>query len=446
MERIRERYTSLPPAEGNVGTLPSGNHTDKPSRLPIGSPIVAAGVGGAYPWVTTGRRARQLKLDFMAKKDRTFVGLYSGAAVDGVDAALVRIGGSGEGMSVRQTHWVHRPIPDLVGTRIRSAGGGWATPAGDFARLDRDMGDLLADACEALLTEASTPAKYVAGVGLIGHTAGYIRPSPSSGKGAIWELGSPATLCKRTGLAVAAGFAATDLAAGGAGGPVWAWPDWLMFRDDRLSRVVVHLGGIATITFIGSAAAACEVVAYDTGPGTILIDHLARQLFKRDVDTDGALAAKGSVHEPLLNELLAGEYFRRTPPKRTTSADWSGPACQRLEMMAGKHRCPAKALITTVTELTARNVAVAVLGLTERPHEVILTGGGALNIHLAGRIRTLLSPCSTYASQRYGLAIRAHGATAAAVLAAARIDAFGAHCHTATGAAQPSILGSLWLP
>jgi anhydro-N-acetylmuramic acid kinase len=381
----------------------------------------------------------------MAKTERTFMGLYSGGA-DGIDAALVHIDGSGEHMKVRQTHCVHRPMPELLHARVQSAGAGWATPAADFARLDRDMGGLLADACEALLKEASTPAKYVSGIGLIGHAVGYTRPSPSSGRGAIGELGSPAILCRRTGLAVAAGFPATDLAAGGVGGPVWAWPDWLMFHDDRLSRVVVHLGSIATITFIGSAAAACDVVAYDTGPGTILIDYLAHQLFQREADTDGALAARGSVNGALLNELLAAEHFHRAPPKRTTSDDWSGQAAQRLEMLAGKHRCQAASLLATVTELTARTVAAAVLGLTERPHEVILTGGGALNIRLAGRIRTLLSPCSTYASERYGLAIRAHGATAAAVLASARIDALPAHCHRATGADGPVVLGSLWVP
>ena len=382
----------------------------------------------------------------MAKTERTFVGLYSGAAADGIDAALVHIDGSGAQMTVRQSHCAHRPMPELLHARVQSAGAGWAMPAADFARLDRDMGDLLADACEALLKDASTPAKYVAGVGLIGHAVGYTRPSASSGCGAIVELGSPAALCRRTGLAVAGAFAATDLAAGGVGGPVWAWPDWLMFHDDRLSRVVVHLGGIATVTFIGSSAAACDVVAYDTGPGTILIDYLAHQLFKRDTDTDGAISARGSVNAALLNELLAAEHFRRTPPKRTTAADWSGPAAQRLEMLAGKHRCEAGTLLATVTELTARGVAGAVLAMTERPHEVILTGGGALNIHLAGRIRALLSPCSTYACERYGLAIRAHGATAAAILAATRIDAFAAHCHVATGAAEPAILGSLWVP
>ena len=251
-------------------------------------------------------------------------------------------------------------------------------------------------------------------------------------------------MAERTGIATAAGFAATDLAAGGTGGPVWAWPDWLMFRDDRLSRVVVHLGAVATITFVGSAAAACEVVAYDTGPGTVLIDHLARLLFERDFDADGALAVRHTPSEPLLNELLAGEYFHRPPPKRTTVGDWSGSAGDRLEMMAGKHRVGAGELLATVTELTARTVASAVLGQTERPHEVILTGGGAMNIHLAGRIRTLLSPCSTYACERYGLGIRAHGPTAAAILAAARADGYPAHCHAATGAREPRVLGALW--
>jgi anhydro-N-acetylmuramic acid kinase len=218
-----------------------------------------------------------------------------------------------------------------------------------------------------------------------------------------------------------------------------------MFRDNRLSRVVVHLGAIATITFIGSDAAAGDVVAYDTGPGTVLIDYLTRQLFKQEFDTDGALAARHEPSESLLNELLVGEHFHRPPPKRTTVDDWSGPACDRLEMLAGKHRCKAGTLLATVTELTARTVEKAVLSQTERPHEVILTGGGALNIHLAARIRKLLSPCSTYSCERYGLGVRAHGATAAAVLAAARTDGHPAHCHNATGAAKPVVLGALWM-
>ena len=381
----------------------------------------------------------------MASDRRTFAGLYCGAGADGVDAALVTVRGSGDRMQAAQKHFLHRPMPTGLAKRLRSTVSGWAAPAEGLAKLDRQVASTLAKACEALLRDAAVPSKHVEAAGLIGPMAAYVPPTPSDGPGSLVELGSPASVARETGLAVAAGFAASDLAAGGVGGPVTAWPDWLMFRDDRLSRVVVQLGAIASITFIGSAAASCEVVAYEVGPGTVLLDALARRLFDLPFDEDGALAARGKVHEPLLDELFAGSYFRCDPPKRTGACAWSGAALERLEMMAGKHRCGAKDLMTTVTELTARAVAVGVLGMTERPHEVALFGGGARNIHLAGRIRTLLSPCSTYAADHYGMDMQAHGAICAAVLAAARLDGTRAHCHAATGAAGPATLGGLWV-
>ena len=118
----------------------------------------------------------------------------------------------------------------------------------------------------------------------------------------------------------------------------------------------------------------------------------------------------------------------------------------RLMNMGTKHACPHADLLATVTEMTARLVAMAVGKLTERPHEVILSGGGAMNIHLAGRIRKLLSPCSTYTSQRYDLDLRAKEAVCYAILAAARQDGVPAHCPVATGAERATVLGGVWSP
>ena len=382
----------------------------------------------------------------MAKGKRTFVGVCCGPAGDGADAALVEIAGTRQEMRARQTHVAHRPMPEALRERLRSVGGGWAAPAGDLAKLDRDVGDFLAGSCAALLREAPLPAKYVTAVGLLGPAAGYVRPAPATGAGSLLELGSPGTVARETRLPVVSGFRRSDLAAGGVGGPVTAWPDWLLFRDGRLSRAVVQLGAVASLTFVGSAAAACEVVAYDTGPGTALLDAFAARLYEQPMDADGARAARGTVHEPLLHELMGAEYFRREPPKVSPVSDWGGATLPRVEMMAGKHRCKAADLMATLTELTARTVAKAVLAQTERPHEVILAGGGARNIHLAGRVRALLSPCSTYAAGRYGLDIQAHAAVCCAILAAARVDEFPAHCHAATGADRPAVLGAVWMP
>jgi len=390
----------------------------------------------------------------MANRARTFLGLYAGPASDGAEAALVRIAGRGEGMKVRPLAALHRPAPQELRRRLLSVQTGWADSAKGFAALRRDVAALLAETGSALLKEAGTAGRDLAAVGVCGPQTGCTAPAlPASQRQAgdeappaMLELCEPAMVASRLGAAAVGGFAASDLAAGGVGGPVTAWPDWLVFRDDRLSRVVVRLGAVASLAFVGTAAAACEVVACDVGPGTALIDGLMARLYEQPMDGDGAAAARGSPSGALLNELQAGEFLHRAPPKLTCAGDWMGPALERVEMMAAKYLSQAVDIVATVTELTARIIARDVLGLTERPHEVVLAGGGARNIHLAGRIRSLLSPCSTYTVEHYGFDLRGYTPACLAVLAAARMDGFAAHCPAATGAASAKPLGAVVLP
>ena len=375
-----------------------------------------------------------------------YIGLYSGAGADGVDAVLAAVRGRREKMKVRQLHHVHAPYADELHRRIVQAMSGKAMPAGETAELDRDVALAFAAAAESLLRESHSAREDVLAIGSSGQATGRVLPALSGEPGCAAELGSPAVIASRTGLSVAARFAQGDLAAGGQGGPLTAWPDWLLLRDKRLSRVAVHLGGIASLTFVGSGAAADDVVAFDIGPGTLVIDALADRVLGRPFDSDGAAASQGVVQPALLNELLANPYFHRSPPKTTQAGEWGAVYLQRLLLMARKHLCPDADILATVTELSAHCVAWAVERLTERPHEVILSGGGASNIHLAGRIRNLLSPCSTYSAERYGLSLRGKQAACFAVLAAARLDAFPAHCPAATGAKKGRVLGSLWMP
>ncbi|MCK5114945.1 MAG: anhydro-N-acetylmuramic acid kinase, partial [Phycisphaerae bacterium] len=221
------------------------------------------------------------------------------------------------------------------------------------------------------------------------------------------------------------------------------WPQWLMFRDEQLSRVMVHLGGAATMTFIPAGSQPSDVVAYDVGPGTLVIDEMVHKFHHKPFDTDGSIAGGGKVNTVMLNELQGDPWFQKSPPKRVRVEDWSAKHVWRVLQIAQKHNCSGADMIATVTELTARTVCEAVSKLTERPHEVILTGGGAMNIQLSGRIRELLSPCSTYTVEKYGFSLRAEQPTCYAVLAAARLDAYPAHTHTATGATVPAILGSV---
>ena len=149
-------------------------------------------------------------------------------------------------------------------------------------------------------------------------------------------------------------------------------------------------------------------------------------------------------HNP---DLLADGHFRGRPIPLASPALWGPLFVDRLELVARHHRCSKPAdLLATAAEFIARAIASAVAGLTERPHEVVLSGPGATNIHLASRIRTLLSPCSTYASDRYGIASQARTAVNCAVLAAARVDEFPVPIPEPMGQWRQSVFGGLFLP
>jgi len=385
--------------------------------------------------------------------DRLFIGLSSGCACDGVDAVLASVRGRRERIKGAELHHVHVPFEqDLSGRLLQACLGPAdgskvaASPWADLAQLDRDAGLTLAGAAETLIEAAGTSRADIVAVGATGPTPALVTPVAHRPLGAVLELGSAAVVAAHTRLPVVSGFIASDIAAGGCGSPPGAWCDWRLLRHRRLSRVAVHLGGMASLTFVGSGAGVQDVVACDVGPGTMVIDAVVRKYFDRPFDADGTIASGGRVNAALLDELLAGPYFRKGPPKAAAPARFGRTYLDRLHMMAEKHHCGPKDLVTTVTELTARSVAAAVGALTERPHEVILSGGGGMNIPLAGRIRGLLSPSSTYTVERYGPSLRGMGALSAAMLAAARVDKFTAHCPSATGATRQAVLGSVTMP
>ena len=382
----------------------------------------------------------------MAARQRTFIGLYSGAAMDGIDAAVVEVRGRGERMKVRQVYCAYTPYGDALRTRlVRVAEAPEVSPEA-LSELDRDVGQAFAAAGRCAIAGAGLSGASAAGIGLSGQAVRRVDPPDGHGGAQELAVGSPSWIAVGARCPAVGNFGVALVAAGGSPSTATAWASWLLLRDRRLSRVAVHLGGLAGLTFLPAAADAADVVAFDVGPGTLVIDQLAERLFGRPTDTDGGVASQASVNGALLNELLADEYFQRRGAKCSCRSAWGSLYSERLLCMAGKHGCNKEDMLATATEATARSIAAAVGGLTERPHEVVLSGGGAMNIHLAGRIRTLLSPSSTYASSRYGVDLRAMQATYYAILAAARMDGVAAWSGPTPDGGRRPVLGEVALP
>src|SRR5262245_55214043 len=236
----------------------------------------------------------------------------SGTSADGVDAALVRIGK--EPHEVETLEFASRPLPAALRARVHAAAG-QPIALRELLALDRELGECFADAALALLAQAGVEPRDVEGIGSHGQT---IAHHPEAEVRGSLQIGSPALIHARTGIPVVADFRRGDLAAGGQGAPLTPFVHLACLADPRETRAVLNLGGFSNVTFLDGTDPA-RVVAFDPGPANALLDRAARWASNgaESFDRGGVRARRGTAHAPLLESLLAGDYFRRRPPKST---------------------------------------------------------------------------------------------------------------------------------
>jgi len=250
-------------------------------------------------------------------------------------------------------------------------------------------------------------------------------------------------VAERTCIRTISNFRERDVAAGGKGAPLVPYVDFLLFRHRRTGRVALNIGGIANITVIPGGAAREDVVAFDTGPGSMVIDALVARMSegKQTYDRDGRVARSGKVHARLLDSMLADPYFALKPPK-TTGREHFGQEFASGLIATG---LPPADLIATATELTASSITAAISKYpalsNKAPIEVIASGGGVHNLWLMTRLRSLLPGVDVQTSAVHGIDPDAKEAIAFAVLAHEFEKGRTGNLPTATGARRAVLLG-----
>ncbi len=374
------------------------------------------------------------------------VGLMSGTSLDGVDAALVEIEGEGvEDVRFRLEHWVTVPYDEAQREAIHGAI--LAGSAEKLCALHADLGEWLAEAAVRVCEEAGVPRERVVAVGSHGQTVWH-RPPTESYRGSTLQLGDPATIAERTGIAVVSDFRTRDMAAGGQGAPLVPWVDRVLFSLPDRARALQNIGGIGNVTWVPPRGSEESAFAFDTGPGNALIDAAVEIATggRLTFDRDGRLAAQGRVDEALLEDLLRHPYFAAEPPRSTGREEFGRPFVERLvAATTPEGDRDWLDLVATLTELTARSIADAYSRwiLPRGVDQVVVTGGGARNPTLVRRIQTLLEPLEVSGGEVLGLDPECKEAVAFAVLAWAHLRGIPANVPAATGAAGPRVLGSL---
>jgi len=319
----------------------------------------------------------------------------------------------------------------------------------ELVRLDFLLGEIFARAVIAVARNARIPLDSIDLVGSHGQTVRHL-PDPARYCGrdvrGTMQIAQPAVIAERTGITTVADFRPRDIAAGGLGAPLVPYTDWLMFTDRRRIRAIQNIGGIANVTYLPPRAGVEEIVAFDTGPGNMIIDHLVAAITggRKRFDRGGRIGAAGTVHRPTLRRLMRGAYFRRTPPKTTGRELFGHRFAEKLLQRARADGLGDADIVATATDFTAASIADAYgRHLPAAPDEVILCGGGAGNPLLAKMLEARLGGMKIMTTDALGIDPDAKEAVSFALLARLSFLGRPGNAPTATGASHPVVLGSI---
>jgi anhydro-N-acetylmuramic acid kinase len=374
----------------------------------------------------------------------------SGTSADGINVALVRIQGRGFRSRFELLAHYQFPYPANVRRAVLATMNASSASVADLSRLHFLLGELYADAVRAAQRRARLECELVGCHGQTLYHQG--RPAIFLGRriACTWQSGEAATIAAKIGVPVVSDFRPADIAAGGKGAPLVPFLDYVLYRHRRYGRIVQNLGGIANLTAIPPRVLPEDVVAFDTGPGNMVIDAVTEHLFERPFDRTGRIAARGEPIERVLQQLLCNPFFRQKPPK-TAGREQFGREFAR-ELLRLCRRADEHDIVATATALTARSIGVAVrkfvLPLVEPPlrfREFVVSGGGTNNLTLMRMIREELAPLKmrVRTSDDFGLPSQAKEAVAFAMLAYQTWRHLPSNIPSATGAERPAILGKV---
>ncbi len=366
----------------------------------------------------------------------------SGTSLDGIDVAIVDV----ENTAVETIAGRSTPYPGEVREAILSVSD-CNTHTREIARLHFLLAELYAEAVKSCCERSGIALSSIELVGVHGQTI-YHEGAPADVLGrkvaSTLQIGEGSVLAERLGIPVVSDFRPRDIAAGGQGAPLVPYVDWLLFRNAEKGRVLLNIGGIANITVLPPNCPAERVLAFDTGPGNMVIDALAAHFTAGSsaYDSNGGMAAQGAVDPALLDELLREEFYFRRPPKSAGREQYGRAFVERL-LASGLD--PAD-LMATATHLTAASIADAIyrFALDEDDlDEVIVSGGGVHNATLMTMLESELPDLAVETSDHYGIDPDLKEAIAFAVLAHETWHKRPGNLPSATGAARPVILGKI---
>jgi anhydro-N-acetylmuramic acid kinase len=398
-------------------------------------------------------------------KPMIVAGVMSGTSADGADVALVRITparavetvtSGTDAPKLKLLGHASFPYPKKLRAAVLSAMDASSTSTADLARLHWRLGEFYGDAIVSAQQQLGTRAALAGVHGQTVYHQGLSTKFLGESLRCTWQIGEASEVAVRTGMPVVSDFRPADMAVGGQAAPLVPMFDRVFFRHAKRNRVLQNLGGIANMTAI--PAGSDDLLAFDSGPASCVIDGCMRALYGRSYDRNGATAKRGSVVPEVLEKALRMPYFAAAPPKSCGREEFAGSFVTRFISDCRTKGALDADVISTATALTAESILQAYrtfvwpfLGQRAplaNATDYIVAGGGANNLTLMRMLREGLEPLGVKVttSEAHGVPPQAKEAMAFALLAWLRWNGMPGNVPAATGAARAVMLGKVTLP
>ena len=386
----------------------------------------------------------------MNQRAMIVAGVMSGTSADGIDVAVVQIA-PGK-VRPKLTLLAHEgfPYPAALRHAVLAAMNAGSTSTAELARLNWRLGLAYVEAVRATAKKHRVKLELV---GCHGQTLYHqAREERYAGRkfACTWQAGESTAIAAATGVPVVSNFRPADMFAGGQGAPLVSLLDYVLFSDTKRGRVLQNIGGIANLTAMPAGTGADRVIAFDTGPGNMVMDALAQELFGKAFDRNGALAARGAVLKQVLEKMLKEAYFKRNPPRAAGREQYGREYSACFLKECSRHSRSPEDALATATALTAESISESYAQFVRAkmkgaPVDYIISGGGARNATLIAMLTRRLEPmgCRVTAIETFGMPAEAKEAAAFALLAWMTWHRLPGNIPAATGAKRPVILGQV---
>ncbi len=391
------------------------------------------------------------------------LGLNSGSSFDGIDAVLAETDLADDGHPTRPrfvegyTHSWPEKVEALVQKAFVNE-----LSIFDLTRLNYIAGACYAEAARTLLRQTGTRPEDVFVIGYDGQTI-YQEPPDHARLDEVdpngddlvgrWldgpyacglQIGDSSVVACNTDIDVVSHFRAADHAFGGTGAPLMQYLDYVAFRNER-PMLTLNIGGIANFQLANPDRR--KMMAFDTGPGCVMLDHTARRVFGKAYDPDGSIAASGTVNPEMMADLLSHPYFKRPPPRSAWKLDFGAAYCDG--MIEKYAHLPDEDVMATFCAFTAESIAIALrdyipdLGGIDL---VAASGGGSRNKALMGFIAGKLPDrVRLTTTDEFGIPAQFKEAIKFATLAFAAKNRVANNIPACSGATRYTVMGRLAL-